>query len=88
MTAAEVSLPKVPAKAKKVTAPNPDVATAAAPEVQQSEHLTYGQAIKLVAGVLRNNQDSALLCEAVRDLVAGTGLDVSYAYQEEETEEV
>jgi hypothetical protein len=52
--------------------------------VQTREHLTYGEAIKLVAGVLRNNQDSALLCEAVRDLIAGTGLDVSYEQEEAE----
>jgi hypothetical protein len=83
MTAAEVSLPKV-SKAKKVASPSVDTATASAPEVQTREHLTYGEAIKLVAGVLRNNQDSALLCEAVRDLIAGTGLDVSYEQEEAE----
>lgn len=86
MTAAEVSLPKV-SKAKKVASPSVDTATASTPEVQSKDHLTYGEAIKLVAGVLRNNADSALLCEAVRDLIAGTGLDVTHG-QEEETEEV
>lgn len=86
MTAAEVSLPKI-SKAKKVAAPSVDGATAANPEIQHKDHLTYGEAIKLVANILRNNEDSALLCEAVRDLVAGTGLDVSYAFQEEETQE-
>lgn len=88
MTAAEVSLPKV-TKTKKVTEPKPsvDTATAEKPEVQSKDHLTYGEAIKLVAGALRHNQDSALLCEVVRDLIAGTGLDVSYE-PKEETQEV
>lgn len=85
MTAAEVSLPKI-SKAKKVTAPN----TAVTPEVIPPKAvMTYGEAIKLVAGVLRNNADSPLACEVIRDIVAGTGLDVSYeAKQEEEEQEI
>lgn len=83
MTAAEVSLPKV-TKSKKVTAPN----TAVTPEVIPPKAvMTYGEAIKLVAGVLRNNADSPLACEVIRDIVSGTGLDVSYEPQEE-TQEV
>lgn len=83
MTAAEVSLPKV-TKSKKVTAPN----TTVTPEVIPPKAvMTYGEAIKLVAGVLRNNVDSPLACEVIRDIVSGTGLDVSYEPQEE-TQEV
>ena len=85
MTAADVSLPKVPTKAQKVTSPDVDVTTAKAPEVVSPKAvLTYGEAVKLVASVLRYNSNSELLCEAIRDIVAGTGLDVSYETQEEE----
>jgi hypothetical protein len=85
MTTAEVSLPKVPKSRKPVSAPSSiDQATAAKPEVQSRDSLTYGEAVKLIAGALSNNENSILLCEVIRDIVSGTGLDVSYEPQEEE----
>lgn len=87
MTVSTVSLPKVPAKSKKVTEPAPaaDAATAAKPEVIPPKAvLTYGEAIKLVAGVLRHNENSPIACEAIRDIVDGTGLSVRYEEQQEE----
>lgn len=89
MTAADVSLPKVP---KKVTAPK----VAPTPEIETVEvevlpprepALTPGQALKLVGGVLRNNPDSALLCEAIREIISGTGLDTRHHEQAAETTE-
>jgi hypothetical protein len=45
--------------------------------------LTYGEAIKLVAGVLRANPDAgSVVVECLRDIVEGTGLNVTYEPQE------
>jgi hypothetical protein len=50
-----------------------------------SQLMTYGEAIKLVAGVLRANPDGgSVVIESLRDIVGATGLPVTY---EEITEE-
>jgi hypothetical protein len=92
---ATVTLPNVPKASKKVTKPqqSPEVQDTTAEVAGTAECLTYGQAIKLIAGILRHNPNNggAEVVECIRDVVAGTGLDVDWipnATQEEETEEV
>ena len=73
--------------AKKITAPAAEETTIDikdAPNLPE-QLLTYGEAIKLVAGVLRSNPDAgSVVVECLRDIVEGTGLNVTSEPQEEE----
>ena len=84
--------------AKKITAPaeiteaaetaeDTTIKTTDAPKPEQL--LTYGEAAKLVAGILRGNPNNsgAEVIECIRDIMDGTGLDVTYEAQEEEEQE-
>jgi hypothetical protein len=70
--------------AKKITETTIDIKDA--PTLPE-QLLTYGEAIKLVAGVLRSNPDAgSVVVECLRDIVEGTGLNVTYEPQEEQEE--
>lgn len=71
---------------KKITAPAAEeitINTKDAPEALMS----YRDAIKLVSGVLRANpDDGSVVIESIRDIVAGTGHNVTYEQITEEEE--
>lgn len=74
---------------KKITAPAAEetatIDTKDAPRVLPEALMTYGDAIKLVAGVLRANPDNgSTVIEVLRDIVGATGLSVTYEQIEEE----
>lgn len=77
---------------KKITAPAAEetatIDSTDAPKLPE-QLLTYGEAIKLVAGVLRANPDGgSVVIEVLRDIVSGTGLNVTYEQITEEEEEI
>lgn len=75
---------------KKISAPATEettIVTTDAPQEKKlpAQLLTYGEAIKLVASVLRVNPDAgSVVIEALRDIVSGTGLNVAYEQITEE----
>lgn len=72
---------------KKITAPAAEETATIDIKDAPQQLLTYGEAIKLVAGVLRANPDGgSVVVEVLRDIVSGTGLNVTYEQITEEEE--
>lgn len=87
MAAKKISAPAQETTIESADAPTPTPTT----EKKLPEQLlTYGEAIKLVAGVLRANPDDggSVVIEVIRDIVSGTGLKTNYEQITEEEEEV
>lgn len=69
--------------APKATAPAVEEESAiiseAAPETKSAPNiagLSNAECIKICCSIFRSNEDSALTCEALRDIFSGTGRDV------------